>query len=121
MIDIQNALDNLQEFLLENRKKTIIVCGALIFLMFCACIAILMHDTKSKKKDSGTRPLVIDQPLMVPASPVIPDGYITTRKTEKNWSEEEIEKWFTLPDETEVEQLSETNDRIIQDIIGAAP
>lgn len=121
MIDIQDALDNFQEFLLENRKKTIIVCCGLIVIIFCVLIAICLKDTKSKKNTSGTRPLVLDQPLMVPSSPVIPDGYITTRKTEKNWSEEEIEKWFTLPDETEVQLLGETNDRIIQDIIGAAP
>ena len=35
--------------------------------------------------------------------------------------EKEIEKWFTLPDENEVEKLGDSNDRIINDIIGAAP
>jgi len=123
MFDVQEMIDNFQDFLLENKKKTIAVCGILIFMTFCAVIALCISETKSSKKGTGSQEekLVLDQALLVPPAPQVPEGYITTRKTEKNWSEEEIEKWFTQPDEAEVEQLGLANDRIIQEIIGAAP
>lgn len=124
MIDFQEIIDNFQDFLLENKKKTIIICGFLIFMTFSAVIVLCVNETSAsgkKNKKIDEQKLVLDQELLVPPGPVVPEGYITTRKTEKNWSEEEIEKWFTLPDETEVEQLSQANDRIVQEIIGAAP
>ena len=93
-------------------------------MLFSAIIALVAGSAKAKNSEKNPpeeKKLVLDQPLMIPPSPSIPDGYITTRKTEKKWSEKEIEKWFTLPDENEVEKLGDSNDRIINDIIGAAP
>lgn len=123
MIDFQQISEKIQTFLQENAKKTIIVCALLIFMVLCAIIALCAGNSKpkEKQKNADEPKLVLDQPLIVPAAPSIPDGYITTRKTEKKWSQEEIEKWFTLPDEDEVEKLGESNDKIINDIIGAAP
>ena len=123
MVDFQQISEKIQNFLQENAKKTIIVCAILIFMVLCAIVALCAGSSKSKeKRKTADEPkLVLDQPLIVPSAPSIPDGYITTRKTEKKWPQEEIEKWFTLPDEGEVEKLGESNDRIINEIIGAAP
>ncbi len=48
---------------------------------------------------------------------------LSTSQQEKKekWSEEEANEWFTVPDETEIEKLSQSNDKIVKDIIGAAP
>lgn len=123
MIDFQQISGKIQNFLQENAKKTIIVCVILILMVLGAIIALCAGNSKTDKnqKTAEEQKLVLDQPLLVPSAPSIPDGYITTRKTEKKWSQEEIEKWFTLPDESEVEKLGDSNDRIINDIIGAAP
>ncbi len=123
MVDFQQISEKIQNFLQENAKKTIIVCALLIFMVLCAIVALCAGSSKPKEKQkTADEPkLVLDQPLIVPSAPSIPDGYITTRKTEKKWPQEEIEKWFTLPDEGEVEKLGESNDRIINEIIGAAP
>ena len=43
------------------------------------------------------------------------------RQKKEKWSEEEANEWFTVPDETEIEKLSQSNDKIVKDIIGAAP
>ena len=124
MVDFRQFFRKIQDFLQDNAKKTIIFCALLIFMLFSAIIALVAGSSKTKnsaKKTPEEKKLVLDQPLMIPPSPSIPDGYITTRKTEKKWPEKEIEKWFTLPDENEVEKLGDSNDRIINDIIGAAP
>lgn len=64
---------------------------------------------------------MLDQPLLVPDGPAVPNGYVTSRQTEKHWSDEDVEQWFTEPDREEVEKLGDANDRIINEIIGAAP
>lgn len=123
MIDFQQISENMQNFLQENAKKTIIVCAILILMVLGAIVALCAGSQKTAKnqKNVEEQKLVLDQPLLVPSAPSVPDGYITTRKTGKKWPQKEIEKWFTLPDESEVEKLGDSNDRIINDIIGAAP
>ncbi len=123
MVDFQQFSEKIQNFLQENAKKTIIICVVLILMVFGAIIALCAGNSKTDKnqKTVEEQKLVINQPLLVPSAPSVPDGYITTRKTEKRWSQKEVEKWFTLPDESEVEKLGDSNDKIINDIIGASP
>ena len=76
-------------------------------------------SVKVKKKPQRT--LVLDQTLVPLKGPEAPDGYITTRKTQEKWSQQEIDEWFTEPDSTELDKLAAANDRIIEEILGAAP
>lgn len=123
MIDFQQISEKIQNFLQKNARNTVIVCVLLIFMVSAAIIALCATKPNQKKqaKTADEQKLVLEQPLLVPPGPSVPDGYITTRKTEKKWSEKEIEKWFTLPDKAELEKLGESNDKIINEIIGAAP
>jgi hypothetical protein len=85
---------------------------------------MIVSDQKSKalkKTAIDPKKLVIDQPLLVPDGPAVPNGYITSRTPAKSWTEKDIEQWFTEPDKEEVEKLGDANDRIINEIIGAAP
>ena len=122
MIDFKESLDNIRFFLQENKKQTIIVSSLLLLMTFFALIVLGFSNKKKKAPElEPQKVLVIDQPLIIPNGPVVPDGYITKRKTELNWSDSEIEKWFTTPDENEITKLADTNDRTISEIIGAAP
>lgn len=122
MQDFNEILENIKFFLQENKKKTIFICSLLIFMTFCALIVLSISGKKKKLPPiEPQKELVIDQKLLIPDGPVVPDGYITERKTQKNWSKEDIEKWFTTPTEQEIQKLSDTNDRTVSEIIGAAP
>ena len=123
MIDFQQISETIRNFLQKNARNTVILCAILIFMVSAAIIALCAAGSKPQKskKAADEQKLVLEQPLLVPPGPSVPDGYITTRKTEKKWSEKEIEKWFTLPDNAELEKLGESNDKIINEIIGAAP
>ena len=122
MQDFNEILENIKFFLQENKKKTIFICSLLIFMTFCAVIVLSISGKKKKLPPiEPQKELVIDQKLLIPDGPVVPDGYITERKTQKNWSEDDIEKWFTTPTEQEIQKLSDTNDRTVSEIIGAAP
>ena len=56
-----------------------------------------------------------------PSSPEISDGYIYSRNPQKKWTEEEASKYMTLPTEEMLENLKESNDIIIKDILEASP
>ncbi len=124
MIDFEEYIEKLRDLIEENRKIVIISCASLFFVFIILTFFVVRSDMNSrtaKRNRIEETKLVIDQPLMIPEGPIVPSGYITNRKTEKNWSDEEVENWFTLPDSEEVEKLGKANDRIINEIIGAAP
>ena len=124
MIDVQEYIDNVRDLIDENRKLALAVAGGLILILVLLLILLIMSENKktaAKNSAIESKKLVLDQPLLVPDGPTVPNGYITSRTTEKNWSENDVEQWFTQPDKEEVEKLGEANDRIINEIIGAAP
>lgn len=122
-MSIQDIAGTIRDFLIENRKKTMLFCALLIFMTLCA-LAVLVA-AGSRRKDGGRpeppRQLVLDQPLLVPAGPAAPDGYALSREPPERWTDEEVGRWFTVPAGQEVEKLGGSNDRMILEIIGAAP
>ena len=112
----------MQDYFTENRRRVIVICAALVFMTISALVILTRSmplSVKVKKKPQRT--LVLDQTLVPLKGPEAPDGYITTRKTQEKWSQQEIDEWFTEPDSTELDKLAAANDRIIEEILGAAP
>lgn len=112
----------IESFLKTNRRITLTICAILIFMTLSAIVVLVCSKFQHKEihKDAE-KTLVIDQKLLIPQGPTVSSEYDTTRKTEKQWSQEEIGKWFTIPNEQELQKLSDANDRTISDILGAAP
>ncbi len=112
----------IESFLKTNRRITLTLCAILIFMTLSAIVVLVCSKFQHKEihKDAE-KTLVIDQKLLIPQGPTVSSEYDTTRKTEKQWSQEEIGKWFTIPNEQELQKLSDANDRTISDILGAAP
>lgn len=124
MFDVQEYLDQLRDLIDENRKIALAIAGGLIAVLILILTLMIVSDQKNKalkKTAIDPKKLVIDQPLLVPDGPAVPNGYITSRTPAKSWTEKDIEQWFTEPDKEEVEKLGDANDRIINEIIGAAP
>lgn len=122
-MSIQDIAGTIREFLIENRKKTMLFCALLIFMTACALVALIAAASRRKDavRQEPQRRLVLDQPLLAPAGPAAPDGYALSRVPPERWTDEEVEPWFTVPDGQEIERLGESNDRMILEIIGAAP
>lgn len=112
----------IESFLKTNRRITLTICAILIFMTLSAIVVLVCSKFQHKEihKDAE-KTLVIDQKLLIPQGPTVSSEYDTTRKTEKQWPQEEIGKWFTIPNEQELQKLSDANDRTISDILGAAP
>ena len=65
--------------------------------------------------------MIINQDILLPNETILENKYTQVRQKKDKWTEEEANTWFTIPDETEIEKLGQSNDKIINDIIGAAP
>ena len=123
-MDFSTLVEKFRYLIEENKKQTIFVCSILIFMTLCGFFILLLSTSQQEKKETkviNQKNLVIDQELLIPNKLTINNKYTHVRQKKEKWSEEEANEWFTVPDETEIEKLSQSNDKIVKDIIGAAP
>lgn|SRR5574344_108000 len=120
MFNLQDSIENIKKIFSEIKMKTLLISILIVFMTLCA-IAVLLFQRNKPRILTEQKKLVLDQSLLVPKGPAVPDDYITSRKTPEKWNEDDVEKWFTLPDNHEVKKLGESNDKIIDEIIGDAP
>ena len=123
-MDFSTLVEKFRYLIEENKKQTIFVCSILIFMTLCGFFVLLLSTSQQEKKETkviNQKNLVIDQELLLPNELTINNKYTHVRQKKEKWSEEEANEWFTIPDETEIEKLSQSNDKIVKDIIGAAP
>ena len=122
-MDFNEIFDNIKFFFADTKKKILFICGILVLMTLCALVVLTCSTNKkeSKREVSEQRKINPEETLLIPSGPAVPDEYVTSRKTEESWSVEDVEKWFTVPDEGEVNKLGESNDSIVNEILGAAP
>lgn len=123
-MDFSTLVEKFRYLIEENKKQTIFVCSILIFMTLCGFFVLLLSTSQQEKKETkviNQKNLVIDQELLIPNELTINNKYTHVRQKKEKWSEKEANEWFTIPDETEIEKLSQSNDKIVKDIIGAAP
>ena len=123
-MDFSTLVEKFRYLIEENKKQTIFVCSILIFMTLCGFFVLLLSTSQQEKKETkviNQKNLVIDQELLLPNELTINNKYTHVRQKKEKWSEEEANEWFTVPDKTEIEKLSQSNDKIVKDIIGAAP
>lgn len=124
MVDLSEMLDNIRDAFTGNRRTAIAVTVILVVMTISAVIIVI--TTFGKKSDATPQaaaelPLTPDQPLLLPPSPVVPDGYLYSRERGGIWSEQDAVDWFTPPTQGTLDELSTANDRIATEITGAAP
>jgi hypothetical protein len=66
-------------------------------------------------------PLSLQNPLIPPQQPAIPDDYLLYRERKSAWSDEEVDRWFTIPDSNMLRDLHAANGKMISDLLKAAP
>lgn len=123
-MDFSTLVENFRCLIEENKKQTIFVCSILIFMTVCGFFILLLSISQQEKKETkviNQQKFEIDQELLLPNELTLNNKYTHVRPKKEKWSEEEANEWFTIPDETEIEKLSQANDKIVKDIIGAAP
>lgn len=121
--DFISSLSNkVTSFYEENRKISFIILGLILVILFCLILLVATSEKdKKKQKDLPGSNLQLTESLIIPNGPELPRDYNISRKTKDKWTEEEAEPWFTVPTEKEINSLSNSNENMVNEIIGAAP
>ena len=118
---VSPLIEKVRDFYEENKMLSLIIAGLVALLLLCI---ILLIALAGKKKEMPVVPgtvLELTETLVIPDGPELPKDYTASRTPKEKWSEEEAQKWFTVPSQKEIDSLSKANDNLINEITGAAP
>ncbi len=117
-----NAKERIRIFVEENSKLTATVIGLFVLLVVGALFALAFQGGKDKqKKKLPEEHFVKREEFFPPQQASLTDDYYFSRVTGEKWSNEERNRWFTIPDESNLNRLGEANDAISDAILEAAP
>lgn len=120
MLDFEELKDNISTFIREKPLLARITALLLIFFLL-ALIIIFIQSSKPKAKEYKKTDIVLNEKPLAPAGPEVEKDYYMSRSTQETWSKAEIEEYFTEPDSSLLKELENSNDKIIDEILGAAP
>ncbi len=131
-MDFQGIIENIKEtassifekareFYEENKKLSIIILSLVALLLLCLILLIAIAGKKKEPEVIPGTVLELTDPLVVPDGPELPKDYTSSRTPKDKWTEEDAEEWFTVPSQNEIDSLSKANDKLINEITGAAP
>lgn len=121
---IDSLSEKLSELMETNKKLVFLIAGLTVAILICLLLLLVALSGSDKKKDTKAIPqavvLEVEEPV-IPDGPKLPKDYNISRPAKDKWTDEEAEEWFTIPGESEVDSLSFSNDKIVKDILEAAP
>lgn len=121
-MNFSDLFENIKEQIESLDKKFLLILSSLVLIIIVSLILIIVLLSNNKKNEKTEQfPLVLQEELVIPPSAELPKDYNISRKTEEKWTTEETDEWFTVPSDREVENLSKANEKIIDNILEAAP
>ena len=120
MLDFDELKENVSRFIYE-RPLLARIAGLVLFFFIAAIIIILIQTSKPKVKEYAHTDIILDSKPFFPDGPDIEKEYYPSRTTRNSWTDEEIKQWFTETDPKMINELEKANDRIVNEITGAAP
>lgn len=121
---IDSLSEKLSELMETNKKLVFLFAGLIAAILICLILLLIALSSSDKKKDTKEIPqlgLLQVEEAVIPDGPKLPKDYNISRPAKDKWTDEEAEEWFTIPGESEVDSLSFSNDKIVKDILEAAP
>lgn len=114
------------DFIRNNSKLTLTVIFTLTAFV-AAALVIILYETanlpKPLKKSEIKRQneFIQTEAFFTPDEKPILEDYYFSREEKEKWTEEETDRWFTVPDSRWIESLNESNRQKVNKILGAAP
>ena len=121
---IDNIKSNAQEFIQKNSKLTAAILCILLFLSLAAIFLLIGSAGSGRKAKTIELPQEIfskKEEFLPPADIKMTEDYYFSRITEDKWSDEELNRWFSLPNDTNMKALEDANDMLMNKITEAAP
>ena len=122
---LQDAKESVTDFIQENAKVTVAIVGILLFLSVSALLLAISRDEGGKQQEAVVLPQI--QPyhaaddFFPPQKESLTENYYFSRDEGFEWSDEEFDRWFTLPTQERVDDLGKANHKAADEILGAAP
>lgn len=115
----------IKDFLEENTKLAVAISVVLTVALLGAVVAVAFQDPLPKKKKKADikppHPYEAVQEFLPPKGSNLTEDYYFSREQNPKWSDEEFNKWFTVPTEKDREELSEANENLINELLGEVP
>ena len=110
------------ELYFDNKKVFFLLVSLCFIIFFCIILLICLPKEKKESQNSTIQNhLELSEKLLIPNGPELPKDYTFSRKTKEKWTEQEAQVWFTEPSQKDIDSLSKSNDKMINEITGAAP
>lgn len=115
--------ESLQNFL---QKNTRITAGITVILVLLAVFAFASGIFQEKKKKETfvfpeQIPFSAVDEFFPPKDDSLTEDYYFLREQNSCWTKEEFNRWFSVPSNENVESLGKANEKIANEILGAAP
>ena len=107
-----------------NKKKFIAVSLLILLIFFLLAILVFFLGSffsKNKEEVMFDDTIILHQELIPPKVPSIPDDYYLVRPKDYQWTEDDIDRWFTTPDGEMLDTLDSANRQMIDKLLEAAP
>lgn len=120
MLDFDELKEKVSDFIHE--KPLAFGISALILVFFVlALIVIFIQSSKPAPEEYKKEVYTSIEKPIAPSGPDIEKDYYMSRTTKSEWSEEELKEYLPENDSGLIEELNDTNNKIIDEILGAAP
>lgn len=119
--DKDEIIDSIKDLYTGENKYIVFSVSGLLLVTLFALIIISVSPKKGKKPNSIEEVLTADEEALIPDGPQTEVVSVTSRDNHSKWGEEEEKRFLTVPTTKELDELSEANDLLIKDIMGAAP
>ena len=122
---LERIKDKVQNFLQENTKLTVAVCAILLSFAAIAFVMGMFSQPPKKAKNKVVLPEAIPfsavEDFFKPKKENLTEEYYFTREQSSQWTDEEFDRWFTVPTNETVEELGKANNKVTEEILAAAP
>ncbi|AEE16991.1 hypothetical protein [Treponema brennaborense] len=110
---------------LDNRKFIRAATVVLLSLFLIAFVSLCIRSCRVPGKRGGqvtfSAEFIQKHSFLPPSVPVLPDDYYLLRGKDYRWTAADVSRWFTPPEGALLDELHASNERMIADILGAAP
>ncbi len=117
--------DTASELFSSRRRLPAVIMLLFLALTLAALAGFIIYqfvqpDAAGEQPAEG-EPLIVDEPMLLAPYTPFPDDYYVSRPPKEAWEEEEKNRWFTDPEGSLLDELSDSNNAAIQEILEAAP
>ncbi|MBP3606830.1 MAG: hypothetical protein J6J11_00755 [Treponema sp.] len=120
-MDFDDIKIKFRTFIHEKTLLSFVLGILLAFFLIAMIIIYIQSSPKQSKLVNKQENIILDSEIMIPNLPNVEKDYYPSRITKNKWTKEEVEEWLTVPNQENLKQIENSNDKIIKELIGVAP